>query len=76
MTLRIDRCYCSDCTFAEIARAADETDAATVDDLREIIDFGANCKLCLPYVQEMLRTGETVFSRIIEASDADEAPPK
>jgi len=68
--LRIDRCVCDRVTFAtlhEIARAAHVDDEAS---LRRACDargvqFGRTCRLCVPYVKDMLRTGTLVFDRIL-----------
>ncbi len=64
--MRIDRCYCFRRTFAELKAVAEETGAATVEELQEHVSFGMNCRLCHPYVRRMLRTGETVFREVIE----------
>ena len=70
MSLRIDRCLCFGTTFADLADVADQTGAATVAGLQEHALFGRKCGLCHPYVRRMLRTGETVFGRVV--TDADE----
>ncbi len=67
--MRIDRCYCFRRTFAELKAVADETGAATVEELQAHVTFGQDCRLCHPYVRRMLRTGETVFHEIIEEGD-------
>jgi hypothetical protein len=71
MTLRIDRCTCSDRTFAEIAAVAREAGLVAFDQLVDLADFGKRCRLCHPYVRRMLVTGETEFSEIlVDSSDA------
>ena len=67
--VRIDRCYCFQKTFAELRRAADATGARTVEELQDHVRFGLNCRLCHPYVRRMLRTGQTVFEKVIEERD-------
>jgi len=66
--VRIDRCYCFDRTFAEIADVLREKNPDTFDALREAADFGWRCELCHPYVRRMMRTGETVFSEVVVES--------
>ncbi len=68
--MRIDRCVCFQTTFAELKDQADESDARTIAELQQHVTFGHKCKMCHPYVRAMLRTGETVFSRVIREEDA------
>ncbi|PSQ85079.1 MAG: (2Fe-2S)-binding protein [Bacteroidetes bacterium QS_1_65_9] len=65
----IDRCYCYEVRFTRLKRVAEETEARSVEALQEHVTFGANCRLCHPYVRRMLRTGETVFEEVIRAED-------
>jgi hypothetical protein len=60
--LRVDRCVCYDVSFAELQAIAERTVWA----LQQHHTFGRNCRLCLPYVRRMLRTGETVFHEVVE----------
>ncbi len=64
--MEIDRCYCFQRTFAELKAVAEETGAASVEELQAHVMFGQNCRLCHPYVRRMLHTGETVFDEVIE----------
>ena len=84
---RIDRCVCRDRTFADLKNAALRTGARelvgdligaalrtgarTISELQSVPVFGDNCELCHPYVRAMLRTGETVFTAIIEDDRED-----
>jgi bacterioferritin-associated ferredoxin len=68
--MNIDRCYCFQETFATLKDVAQETGAESVAALQEHVTFGQQCKLCHPYVRRMLRTGKTVFHKVI--TDADE----
>ena len=70
--MTIDRCFCFDTTFAALAEVAAETGAETVPAVQAHALFGEKCALCHPYVRRMLRTGETVFHRVV--TDADEPP--
>jgi len=56
----VDRCVCRGVTFAELKDLADRTGA----DLAEITaktGCGGSCCTCIPYIEKMLATGETVF---------------
>lgn len=72
MSLTIDRCFCFQKTFAELAEVADQTRAATVADLQAHATFGQKCQLCHPYTRRMLRTGETIFHQIVTEADEPE----
>ncbi len=61
----ITRCICSDITFAELKDIADSTKSDSIDELKQHAQFGQNCKLCHPYVEKMLRTGDTEFEVIL-----------
>lgn len=67
--VNIDRCYCFQVTFAELQRVAVSTGARSVEELQEHRDFGLQCRLCHPYVRQMLRTGFTAFDHIITADE-------
>ena len=71
--LCIDRCLCFGRTFADLAEVAAATGAATVPELQQHVAFGQKCGLCRPYVRRMLRTGQTVFARVITEADEREA---
>ncbi len=63
--IRIDRCYCFLCTFAELKEVAEATGATTIPELQQHVHFGEQCELCHPYIRRMLRTGEVVFYEIV-----------
>ena len=44
---------------------ADLHGAETIPQLQVIREFGVNCRLCHPYVRQMLRDGTTEFSHIV-----------
>ena len=69
--MRIDRCTCFDCPFTALAEVARSTRSETVEALQGHVDFGRRCGLCLPYVRVMLKTGQTVFRRIINDQEGD-----
>jgi len=61
MTLKVTRCICHDCSFEKIKEYAEEHKLATVEELqkREICSCG--CRMCAPYIELILETGETAF---------------
>lgn len=58
----VNRCICSNITFAEVKIIADRENFRTVKELQENQVCCRHCELCRPYVQEMLNTGDTSFS--------------
>lgn len=58
----VTRCVCFNVSFADLKEVAEEDGVTTLDELREIILCGANCRFCVPYIERMLRTGETEFA--------------
>lgn len=73
--MRIDRCYCFDVPFETLKGVAAAEGAETVVELQEYCEFGRRCTLCHPYVRRMLRTGTTVFDRVVTAADEPERTP-
>jgi bacterioferritin-associated ferredoxin len=63
--VQIDRCVCRDRTFDSLNKQAEANGIRTLSSLQKVVSFGDNCELCHPYVREMLRTGQTVFTQII-----------
>ena len=71
MSIRIDRCICFDKSFAELHMIARAHGITSLLQLQTRVEFGQKCRLCHPYVKRMLRTGETVFSEIVQDEEAD-----
>jgi hypothetical protein len=65
--MNIQRCVCYDVPFTELADRANRSGATSIPELQRLRDFGGRCKLCHPYVQAMLKTGQTKFNTIIKA---------
>ncbi len=65
--VNIDRCLCFEKQFKTLKDIADQGGSKTISELQCHIDFGMNCQLCHPYVNRMLKTGETVFNEVIIA---------
>lgn len=64
MKVHIDRCVCTNQSFASLLTIAREKHCDD-DELRELTDAGNHCGLCRPYVKCALRTGQTVFHQIL-----------
>lgn len=59
---KVTKCICHDRSFEEVKNFAKKHNLSTVDALQEK-DFCSNsCKLCAPYVEVMLETGQTEFT--------------
>lgn len=59
---QVTKCICHNRTFAEIVDYAEEHNLHSVEELQDD-DFCSNsCGLCIPYVEDALSTGQTVFS--------------
>lgn len=59
--MAIDRCICHKITFSEIKKIAREREISTIEELQKAKISSTSCKLCEPYVKQMLVTGKTVF---------------
>ena len=62
---KIVKCVCFDTTFQEMKSIMKEKDLKTIDELRKVKEVGNNCRLCVPYIEEMIKTGKTEFHEII-----------
>ena len=67
--MKIDRCVCFQETFARLQAVAAAQGTRTVAALQEHVAFGLRCRLCVPYVRRMLRTGQVVFHEVITEAD-------
>ena len=43
----------------------------TFEELKQHIFFGENCKLCVPYVRQMIKTGKTEFEPMQFSEDSN-----
>jgi NAD(P)H-nitrite reductase large subunit len=57
----VDRCVCFNKTFKELKITAGLHGCTTIPELKKYVIFSENCKLCVPYIEKMLETGETEF---------------
>ena len=60
----VTKCICYDKTFTDMKLLIDKHKLKTVDELQIHIPFGLNCKLCVPYVELVFKTGKTEFDVI------------
>ena len=59
--MAVTHCICSMVSFLELKNIADKHNIKTVEELQHVKAFGLSCKLCIPYVRQMLQDGRTVF---------------
>ncbi|MBN4056784.1 (2Fe-2S)-binding protein [bacterium AH-315-J21] len=67
------KCRCHGVRFARMKALAKEKGLTTVAELQRHVQFGDNCRRCLPFVRQMLETGQTVF-KVMEVDDFEELP--
>lgn len=65
LPVRIDRCVCQRMTFASLQLLAGERQWSLGQLVRET-GCGDQCGMCLPYLRQMLASGETVFRQPLE----------
>jgi bacterioferritin-associated ferredoxin len=58
--MSIDRCVCFNVTFSEMSAFVQQSRGG-FDELQKRYGCGRGCAMCVPYIQEMLRTGQTEF---------------
>lgn len=61
----INKCVCFDTTFKEMKSIMKKYDLKNLNELRKVKEVGTNCKLCVPYIEKMISTGQTEFHEII-----------
>jgi bacterioferritin-associated ferredoxin len=57
----IDRCICNEVSFERALETAEKHGCQTVSELQKRIDICDSCRMCLPYLQKVLETGQTEF---------------
>lgn len=53
-------------TFGQMKKIMKEENIKNIEGLRKIKPVATNCKLCLPYINKMIETGQTEFDLITE----------
>lgn len=65
MEYKVTKCICYNKSFAELKEFMRQNDLKNIDELRGKMNVAMNCKLCVPYIEKMILTGQTEFSIII-----------
>lgn len=68
----VTKCICFDKDFSELKRIIDNKKLKSFEELQEIITFGKNCALCVPYVKQIFITGKTEFEPILTTEKKSE----
>ncbi len=66
MSINITKCICYDTSFEEMKTIMKNYKINSLEELRDIKPVALNCKLCVPYINKMIETGETKFKIIIQ----------
>lgn len=59
--MAVDHCICCHISFDEIKRIAESKGITDTEGLRNEGISCTNCKLCVPYLENMFETGKTSF---------------
>lgn len=62
----VDRCICNAVTFSRALHVARLRDVRTVEELQDHVSISDNCRLCRPYVQRTIETGEIAHAVMTE----------
>jgi bacterioferritin-associated ferredoxin len=60
----VNRCICSNTSFIEIKEIINEFKLNSINELKKHIEFAENCRLCVPYIELVFKTGKTEFEPI------------
>ncbi len=69
--MKIERCVCTQRPFAGLLEQA-RADGLSLRQLAETTGASACCTMCGPYLRRCYRTGQTVFTQLL---DQDDEPP-
>ena len=70
----VHRCLCFNHTFGDLKRLAEEHGLTTVQQITERTGCGSGCGLCLPYLDLVLRTGQTAFAVLPAVLSREQGP--
>lgn len=59
---KVTKCICYKRTFEEVKQFAEENNISSVKELQDINYCSNSCRLCAPYVEVVLETGQTEFT--------------
>jgi len=57
----VNRCICHEHSFEEIKEYAKENGYNELEDLQTVNYCSNSCRMCAPYVEMVLETGQTAF---------------
>ncbi|MDR8390842.1 hypothetical protein NC796_06825 [Aliifodinibius sp. S!AR15-10] len=57
----VKKCICHDRTFQEIKDYSQERGISSIEELQAEQYCSCQCKFCVPYIEMMFETGQTVF---------------
>lgn len=63
--MNIDRCICYNRTFKSIQEESILKNIYSLSGIKKIMNICNKCCMCNPYLEEMLKTKQTKFNRII-----------
>ena len=66
--MRIDRCICTQRPFAGLLEEA-RAEGLSLRQLAETTGASACCTMCGPYLRRCYRTGQTVFTQLLDQDD-------
>lgn len=58
----VTECICYRVDFERLKKIIDSNNLTSIEELKEIEEFGEGCMMCVPYVEEIFKTGKTEFS--------------
>ncbi len=67
------KCRCHGVRFSKMKELAQQKGLTTVAELQRHLQFGDNCRRCVPFVRQMLETGQTEFV-VAEADTFEDVP--
>ncbi len=62
----ITKCICYDTSFEDMKKIMKDNNLSTLEELKKFKTVADNCKLCVPYIDRMINSGETKFEVILE----------
>lgn len=62
----VTRCICHQINFSEVKKISEERGLSTVQELQVEKICSTNCKLCVPYIKKLLKTGRTAFQPVLK----------
>ncbi len=67
----VTKCVCSNIEFEELLAISKSRNLNSIDEISKELGVGCNCRLCTPYIVQMLNTSEIRFA-LIQNSEYNE----